>query len=138
MHVLVADRSRAVAAEVTDKVVRTFEAEDGLLVRTNHYFAPDLQELAPTFEENHSSFDRYTRATAMLRKRHGDIGMHDILTILSDHSPDWPATDSICRHGDGDAESLTCAATIACPEDRTLWATLANPCEGIQAVGQSE
>ena len=39
------------------------------------------------------------------------------------------------RHGDGDSESLTCAATIACPEDRTLWATLGNPCEAIQAIG---
>jgi hypothetical protein len=136
MQVLVADGSRALAAEVTDKVVRTFDAEDGVLVRTNHYFAADLQELAPTLDENHSSFDRFARATAMLHKRHGDIGMHDILSVLSDHSPDWPRTDSICRHGDGDSESRTCAATITCPEDRTLWATLGNPCEGIQAVAQ--
>jgi isopenicillin-N N-acyltransferase like protein len=134
MHVLVADGSRAVAVEVTDRLVRTFDAEDGLLVRTNHYFAPDLAYLKPTFAENHSSYDRYARATHMLCKRHGDIGMHDILSILSDHSPDFPEVDSICRHGDGDLESKTCAATIACPEDRTLWATLGNPCEAIQAV----
>ena len=138
MHVLVADGTRAVAAEVTDTVVRTFDAEDGLLIRTNHYFAADLQHLAPTFEENHSSFDRHARATAMLRDAHGHIGMHDILSILSDHSPNLPEVDSICRHGDGDEESLTCAATIACPEDRTLWATLGNPCEAIQAIGYPE
>ncbi len=135
MHVLVTDGSRAVAAEVTDTVVRTFEAADGLLVRTNHYFASDLRSMAPTYEENHSSFDRHERATKMLRQRHGFIGMHDVLSVLSDHSPD-PALDSICRHGDGDLESRTCAATIACPEDRTLWATLGNPCEAIQAVAQ--
>ena len=58
----------------------------------------------------------------------------DYTSILSDHSPDFPEVDSICRHGDGDLESKTCAATIACPEDRTLWATLGNPCEAIQAV----
>jgi hypothetical protein len=134
MHVLVADGSRAVAVEVTDTLVRSFDAEDGLLVRTNHYFAPDLAYLKPTFAENHSSYDRHARAMLMLRKRHGDISMHDILSILSDHSPDFPEVDNICRHGDGDLESKTCAATIACPEDRTLWATLGNPCEAIQAI----
>ena len=133
MHVLVADGQRAVACEVTDTQIHTFEAEDGLLVRTNHYFAPDLQNFVPTRAENPSSFDRFERASSMLRKRHGDIGMADILTILSDHSA--PPRYSICRHGDGDLESLTCAATIACPEDRTLWATLGPPCESIQAVG---
>jgi isopenicillin-N N-acyltransferase-like protein len=133
MHVLVADGQRAVACEVTDTQMRTFEAEDGVLVRTNHYFASDLQHLAPTFDENRSSFDRFERACGMLRQRHGSVAMADILTILSDHSA--PPRDSICRHGDGDLESLTCAATIACPEDRTLWAALGPPCESIQAIG---
>jgi isopenicillin-N N-acyltransferase like protein len=133
MHVLVADGQRAVACEVTDTQVRTFEAEDGLLVRTNHYFAADLQQLAPRLDENPSSFDRFDRASSMARQRHGHIAMADILTILSDHSA--PPRHGICRHGDGDLESLTCAATIACPEDRTLWATLGPPCESIQAVG---
>ena len=133
MHVLVADATRAVACEVTDVTVRTFEAEDGLLVRTNHFLASDLQHLAPSLQENRSSFDRFDRASAMLRQRHGHIAMADILTILSDHSE--APVDSICRHGDGDLESLTCAATIACPEDGTLWATLGPPCESIQAIG---
>jgi isopenicillin-N N-acyltransferase-like protein len=133
MHVLAADGQRAIACEVTDTQVHTFEAEDGLLVRTNHYFAPDLQDLAPTRAENPSSFDRFERASSMLRKRHGDIAMADILTILSDHAA--PPRHSICRHGDGDLESLTCAATVASPEDGTLWATLGPPCESIQAVG---
>src|SRR3979409_2447458 len=90
MHVLVADGSRAAAVEVTDTLVRSFDAEDGLLVRTNHYFAPDLAFLKPTFAENHSSYDRYARAMLMLRKRHGDISMHDILSLLSDHPPSLP------------------------------------------------
>jgi isopenicillin-N N-acyltransferase-like protein len=133
MNVLVADGTRAVACEVTHTTVRTFEAEDGLLVRTNHFLASELQHLAPSFKENRSSFDRFDRASAMLRQRHGRIALADILTILSDHSE--APVDSICRHGDGDLESLTCAATIACPEAGTLWATLGPPCESIQAVG---
>ena len=136
MQVLVADPQRAVALEVTDKVVRAFEAEDGLLVRTNHYLAPDLQHLIPTHAEQRSTFDRFARATELLRKSHGRISMHDILRIMSDHSP--PPADSICRHGDGDETAKTCAVTIACPEDRMLWGVLTNPCEGIQAVGRPD
>jgi isopenicillin-N N-acyltransferase like protein len=132
MHVLVADGKRAVAAEVTDTVVRTFEPEDGVLVRTNHYLAADLQHLAPSYAENRSSFDRFARVQEMVSERHGRIGMHDILGILSDHTE--PPMESICRHGDGDVEMLTCSATVSCPEDRTLWAALQNPCEAVQAV----
>ncbi|MGI8687846.1 MAG: C45 family autoproteolytic acyltransferase/hydrolase [Thermomicrobiales bacterium] len=134
MQVLVADGTRAVALEVTDQVVRAFDAEEGIVIRTNHYFAPDLQHLVPTYEENQSSYDRYARVREIVTEHYGHISMHDILAILSDHS--LPPTDSICRHGDGDRRSKTCAATINCPEDRTMWATLGNPCEAIQAIGR--
>lgn len=134
MQVIVADGKRAVALEVTDKVVREFEAKDGLLVRTNHYLAPDLQHLVPTFEESRSTYDRYARATELLKQRYGEIGMPDILRILSDHSP--PPMDSICRHGDGNEQVKTCSAMISCPEERRMWAILTNPCEGIQAIAQ--
>lgn len=133
MQVIVADGKRAVALEVTDKVVREFDAEEGVLVRTNHYFAPDLQHLVPNPTEDRSTYDRYARAMEMLQQRHGQITMQDILRIMSDHS--LPPADSICRHGDGEERSKTCAATISCPEDRTMWGVLTNPCRGIQAVG---
>ncbi len=132
MQVIVADGKRAVALEVTDKVVRECEAENGLLVRTNHYFAPDLQHLVPTFEEQRSTYDRYERAMELLQQRHGQIMMQDILRVMSDHA--LPPADSICRHGDGDEESKTCAVSIHCPEERTMWAILTNPCQGIQAI----
>jgi isopenicillin-N N-acyltransferase-like protein len=134
MNVLVADEDKAVALEVTDRVVRRFEPKDGLLVRTNHFFSPDLQSIAPTFEENRSTHDRHTRAGEILRGRHGRIGALDILRLLSDHSE--PPMESICRHGDVEGQSRTYAATINCPQDRTMWVTLGNPCEGIQVVGR--
>ena len=132
MQVIVADGKRAVALEVTDRVVREFEAENGILVRTNHYFAPDLQYQVPTFEESRSTYDRYSRAMELLSARRGQIAMSDILRILSDHS--LPPCDSICRHGDGNEQAKTCSATISCPEDRKMWAVLTYPCEGIQAI----
>ena len=132
MIVLAADASRAVALEVTDREVREFAPENGLLVRTNHFCSSDFQHLMPTFEEYRSTYDRHARASQVLRERCGHIGMPDILRILSDHAE--PPVESICRHG-GDGKSQTYAATINCPQDRTMWVTIGNPCEGIRAVG---
>ncbi len=134
MNVLVADESRAVALEVTDQVVRQFQPEEGLLVRTNHFLSSDLQPIAPTFGEYRSTYDRYDRAWEILRARRGQISVHDIMALLSDHS-ELPV-ESICRHGGAVGQSRTVAATINCPQDRTMWVILGNPCEGIQAVGR--
>jgi isopenicillin-N N-acyltransferase like protein len=131
MIVLAADASRGVALEVTDREMRAFEPERDLLVRTNHFCSPDFQQLMPTFEEYRSTYDRHARAGQMLRERSGRIGMPDILRILSDHAE--PPVESICRHG-GDGRSQTYAATINCPQDRTMWVTIGNPCEMIRAV----
>ena len=43
--------------------------------------------------------------------------------------------ESICRHA-GEGKSQTYAATINCPQDRTMWVMIGNPCEAIQAVGR--
>jgi isopenicillin-N N-acyltransferase-like protein len=133
MQVLVADGSRAAALEVTDDELHVFEPEDGLLTRTNHYFSPALAHLKPTVEENHGTYDRYARATEIMQERRGVIGMPDLLRVLSDHAE--PPRESICRHGDGNPEGRTIAATFVCPEDRLVWTTLGPPCLGIQAVG---
>ena len=133
MIVLVADASRAAALEVTDSQVREFAPEDDLLVRTNHFCSADFRHLAPSVEEYRSTYDRHGRAGEILRGRRGRIGMPDILRILSDHAE--PPRESICRHG-GDGTSRTYAALITCPQDRTMWAMIGNPCEGIQVVGR--
>jgi isopenicillin-N N-acyltransferase-like protein len=134
MQVLVADGTRAAALEVTDDQLHVFEPDDGLLVRTNHYFSPELAHLRPTREENHGTFDRYERAREIVEERQGAIGMTDLLRVLSDHAE--PPKESICRHGDGDPEGRTIAATFVCPEERIVWTTLGPPCLGIQAVGR--
>ena len=134
MIVTVADGYSAAVLEVTDREVRRFEPENGLLVRTNHFFHPDLKEITSTPEENPSSYARHARALELLAHRHGSVGMHDILRILSDHTAP-PSDNSICRHGDGVTEARTCGAVINCPEDRTMWGILGNPCDGIQSLG---
>src|SRR4051812_18690744 len=133
MQVLIADGTRAAALEVTDDELHVFEPDDGLLTRTNHYFSPALAHLKPTVQENHGTYDRYDRATEIMRERRGVIGMPDLLRVLSDHAE--PPKESICRHGDGNPDGRTIAATFVCPEDRLVWTTLGPPCLGIQAVG---
>jgi isopenicillin-N N-acyltransferase like protein len=134
MQVLVADGTTAAALEVTDDELYVFEPEDGLLTRTNHYFSPALAHLRPTPAENHGTFDRFERATEIMQERRGSLGMPDLLRVLSDHAE--PPKESICRHGDGNPEGRTIAATFVCPEDRLVWTTLGPPCLGIQAVGK--
>jgi hypothetical protein len=134
MNMTLADEHKAYALEITDSEVHVFEPEDGILVRTNNYLSPALQHLAPTREENHGTFDRYERAMEMATSRRGQLGTHDMIRILSDHAT--PPKQSICRHGDELDGGRTYVAMVTCPQDRTVWATLGNPCEGIQAVGK--
>ena len=133
MLLVASDPVRSVALEVTGDEVYVFEVEDGLLARTNHFLGPRFRHLAPTVEENRGTFDRHARACALATQRHGSIGMHDVLRILSDHAE--PPVQSICRHPAPDQAGATYAATIICPQDRRMWALFGNPCEGIQAVG---
>lgn len=133
MQCMLADEKKAMALEITDTEVHVFEPEDGILVRTNHFLAPELQHLAPTYEENHGTYDRYQRAHTLVRERRGSVAVHDVLRILSDHAQ--APVESICRH---DGSGRTYAATIVCPQERTMWAAFGNPCEGIQAVGRPD
>ncbi|GAC1317717.1 MAG: acyl-CoA--6-aminopenicillanic acid acyl-transferase [Chloroflexota bacterium] len=134
MNMTLADTSKAYALEITDRDVHVFEPEDGVLVRTNHYVSPALQHLAPTVEENRGTFDRYARAWEMATGWRGQIGAHDLVRLMSDHSE--PPTESICRHGGSPGAGQTYAAMVICPQDRTVWAMFGNPCEGIQMVGR--
>jgi isopenicillin-N N-acyltransferase like protein len=133
MQMMLADPERAMALEITDRDVHVFEPEDGILVRTNHFLSPALQELAPTHAENPGTYDRYARARELALRRKGEISVHDLVRILSDHVE--PPAESICRHP-GDGAGQTHAATVICPQERTMYTLFGNPCEGMQAVGR--
>jgi isopenicillin-N N-acyltransferase-like protein len=136
MNMTVADAHKAYALEITSDRIEVFEPEDGLLVRTNHYLSPVLQHLAPTWEENRGTFDRYSRALQMACERRGKIGPQDLVRILSDHSE--PPAESICRHGDAGSQSRTYCGMVMCAEDRSMWGMLGNPCEGMQMLGRPD
>jgi hypothetical protein len=131
----------------TADAVHCFEPADGILVRTNHFLAPALRDVAVRPDENRGTFERYARAEQMVRQRAPEVGMPDILRILSDHQP--AGIESICRHaGPGStgptqaagasSGSRTHAACIICPQDRQMWAVFGNPCESIASVGRPD
>jgi isopenicillin-N N-acyltransferase-like protein len=136
MNAMLADDHTAVAIEVTGDAVYCFEPRDGILVRTNHFLAPELREVAVRPDENCGTFERYARAEQMVRRRAPEVGMPDILRILSDHQP--PGTESICRHAGPGSQGQTHAATIICPQDRQMWAVFGNPCESITSLGRPD
>jgi isopenicillin-N N-acyltransferase-like protein len=127
LNLMAADRRRAVALEVTDRAVHVHEPPAGVLVRTNHYLSPELAHLAPTRAENPGTFERFERAIALARARHGRLGRDDVWLILRDHAT--PPTESICRHTTPRNSARTCSATVICPQDGSLAATLGAPCE---------
>jgi isopenicillin-N N-acyltransferase-like protein len=127
LNLMAADRRRAVAVEVTDRAVHVHEPEAGLLVRTNHYLSPALAHLAPTRAENPGTFERFERASALARARHGRLGREDVWRILRDHAT--PPAESICRHATPGNPARTCSASVMCPQDGSLSATLGAPCE---------
>ncbi|HEV7663274.1 MAG TPA: C45 family peptidase [Chloroflexota bacterium] len=140
MLAMLADSSRCVGLEVTASDIHVFEPEDGLLVRTNHFLSPELRELAPTIEENHGTYDRARRAEELARRGRGAHSVHTLFGILSDHADNSAdsSTESICRHAGDGSGGQTYAATVVCPQDKTMWTAFGNPCEGFQAVGQPE
>jgi isopenicillin-N N-acyltransferase-like protein len=126
LNLMAADRRRAVALEMSDRAVHVHEPEGGLLVRTNHYLSPELAHLAPTRAENPGTFERFERETALARARRGRLGRKDVWRILRDHAT--PPTESICRHTSPGNSARTCSATVMCPQDGSLSATLGAPC----------
>ncbi len=66
MNLMLADATKAMALEVTDRDVHVFEPDDGVLVRTNHFLAPELRHLAPTLVENRGTYDRHRRACELV------------------------------------------------------------------------
>jgi isopenicillin-N N-acyltransferase-like protein len=93
LNLMAADRRRAVALEVTDRAVHVHEPAAGLLVRTNHYLSPELAHLAPTRAENPGTFERFERASALARARHGRFAREDVWRILRPRSHARPSRE---------------------------------------------
>ena len=130
-NVLVGDRSgRLLDVEATPDGYAVLEADDGILVHTNHFqsarYAPEERLL----ESLPDSAVRLERMRRLLRTEHGGITLETVKRCLRDH--DGEATAK-CRHEPA-RPMKTIASIIAEPEHGRLHVARGNPCESDYAV----
>jgi hypothetical protein len=142
--ILVADASGdAVTVELSSNFSGVREAQDGLLINTNHYkcremTSYDIPRNAYYTNRNvkalrgirvHESSElRYSRAEQLLSDM-TTITIKDLLAVFSDHGESGRGDDNtICRHGP--YYSTTCSI-IMLPKSRRLLVTYGHPCDSV-------
>jgi isopenicillin-N N-acyltransferase-like protein len=127
LNIVVADRNTGAAFEATAEGAVRHDADDGVIVRSNHYMAPELNELSPWPDEHPSSYHRYATATSIARARHESWQENQMIGLLGDH--DGYPQRSICRHSENGGGADTVYASIATLPDGTFWTILDHPCQ---------
>lgn len=108
------------------------EAEDHIVVNTNHFVSPDLKDQfvdtnPPQTKGN--SFHRYNKLEGELRGSYGEIGIELAQRLMASHGG---PLDSICRHQEVFMEKKTgtISTAIYLPAERKLLFCNGRPCEG--------
>ncbi|TSA49278.1 hypothetical protein D4R47_04090 [archaeon] len=129
-HLVGNDSGEIYDLEVSATKYDTFYGEDGMLLHTNHYLSPKLQQV----EEEGPYFDsilRYNRLRRLLTERMGRITVDDLKEILADHAN---SPNSICSHTEKIEEEKfqysTIASVIIDLTHRTMYACKGAPCKG--------
>jgi hypothetical protein len=115
---------------------------EGILVHTNTYLTPEMQDANlpmdvrfkmadMDFSPIESPIRRLKRASFLMDQKRGQITMDTLKAILRDHdngdpNREGPDDFSLCTHGHS---SDTLASFIAFPKKKELWYTLDHPCE---------
>jgi predicted choloylglycine hydrolase len=119
------------------------EAEDGLLINTNHYLSNEMTPYGIpsnayyTARNPHSlrgtrvhesSEIRYSRVQQLLDVEE-PLSLKDLVSIFSDHGEGGRGNDnSVCRHGE---YFTTTCSVIMFPASRRMLVTYGNPCDSI-------
>lgn len=96
--------------EAAPASVAWLHPQDGLLVHTNHFLVPRLQEGDTGILESDNTLARYGRAVRLLQSRAGALGVEAVMDILRDH---FDRPKSICRHPDPTLPRVEQSATLA-------------------------
>lgn len=84
----------AIGFEMDSRTVEPMIPEDGVLLHTNHYLGPKMY-FANDVNHRGSSYIRLQRIKALVKERHGKIGIEDVMRMLRDHAGH---PYSICNH----------------------------------------
>ena len=127
-HVLASLDGEVYDVEVSATRYSLLYAEDGIMAHTNHFTAPELQQL-DAWADLLNSRVRLNRLRKLLLRDRGSITAESIKRALSDHA-NYPK--SICKHVKPtiNEEVSTVGSVIIDLTNRTLQATSGNPCAG--------
>jgi len=112
--------TRAYAGAVTGPVA----------VRSNHAHQAGLAHDGPTEAEYPSTYHRWRRADAELRRRAGHWDATSLAALLADH--DGYPERSLCRHGTGRDGARTAYSVIVDIDTLTTTALIGNPCQRLR------
>lgn len=120
----------AIDVEAATDIVNVLSPQEGCLVHTNHFVAPDAIGIEEPPDENRRfSCLRQERMMDFLRQSDG-IELSQIQNWLQDHTN---APRSICRHENPEApvdeQYRTVTSIVMDLNRRTLWATAGPPCQ---------
>ncbi|ONK15933.1 C45 family peptidase [Streptomyces sp. MP131-18] len=131
LNIALADRTgRRLAVEATAHDV-FLRADSDRHVLTNHYECAATAPLAPTAEENGSSYHRGRVAGTALDAARG-LTPGELAVLLADH--DGHPQHSLCRHQVEGVGSETTYASIAVLPEGAFYVTLGNPCASDRSV----
>jgi len=128
---LATDGRSAAAYEITATRAYTRPVTGPVAVRSNHAHQADLAEDGPTEAEYPSTYHRWRRADAELRRRAGYWDATSLAALLADH--DGYPERSLCRHGSGRNGSRTAYSVIVDIDTLTTTALIGNPCRWLRA-----
>ena len=124
---VIADRTRAVAIELTVDDLRILEAP--LIFHTNHYLHPELvaRDCMNVFSRN-ASAQRLRRIRQLMSDWTHEWPTHKVFAALSDHSL---SPMGLCAHSDDIRREDTAASIVLRPAQGRLYARKGHPCNGI-------
>lgn len=130
-NLLLADAGGDVALfEMGHRHSAVLEAQNDLLVNTNHFCSPSMQ---PWFVDTNpallrgNSQQRCQTVQAMLAQAHGQIDLPLAQQIMAHHAG---PLGSVCRHPLPQADTSTISAMIFFPVERQLYFCHGQPCTG--------
>lgn len=106
------------------------EAENAMVVSTNHFVSSELRHQWVEREEPHlrgSSQRRHIVVRAALTENRGRVNVAWAQALMAQHGG---PLDSLCRHTDLGGRSVTISATIFLPAAQSFWTCFGYPCQG--------
>jgi isopenicillin-N N-acyltransferase like protein len=127
---LAADGHGAVVYEITTGEVYAKQVAGPVAVRSNHAHHSSLAGDGPTEAEYPSTYHRWRRADAELRRRAGQWDTVSLAGLLADH--DGYPERSLCRHPTGGGGHRTAYSVVIDLDTRGAVALLGNPCTRLR------